>query len=67
MIKEARSAHCGVDYDFNEYGIRRFAIPVFSQQELCGILAIAQRQTPGAKNEVSKIRTLLSQTQPPPS
>lgn len=62
-IQVAHSNGLGVDSDFNESGIRRFAIPVFSEQRLDGVLAIAQRQTPRAESEVAKIRKLLSQIQ----
>jgi len=62
-IQVAHSNGLGVDSDFNESGIRRFAIPVFSEQRLDGVLAIAQRQTPRAESEVTKIRNLLSNIQ----
>ncbi|MGA0332415.1 MAG: helix-turn-helix domain-containing protein [Kiritimatiellia bacterium] len=59
-IAECRHQGWAVDQDFNENGIRRFAIPVWAQDRLTGVLAVAQRQTPAADRETDFIlKTLL--------
>lgn len=47
------------DYDFNINGVRRFAVPVLKDNELIGILAVAQRQTPRAQKETEIIHQAL--------
>lgn len=59
-ILRAREQFFALDVDFNESGIRRFAIPLLAQEHLQGILAIAQRQTPRAEREVERIRETLA-------
>lgn len=58
-ISKTRKQGLTVDSGFNEHGIRRFAIPVFSENRLAGVLAIAQRQTPRAEQEISLIKQTL--------
>ncbi|MDA3874073.1 MAG: helix-turn-helix domain-containing protein [Kiritimatiellae bacterium] len=63
-ILRARENSFAVDVDFNEFGIRRFAIPLLTDQHLQGILAIAQRQTPRADKEVERIHEILASVSP---
>ena len=58
-IRETFSGSIAVDYDFNQNGIRRFAIPILNDRELTGILAVAQRQTPRAHKESKHIQQAL--------
>lgn len=61
IMEETRRRGYGEDRDFNSNGIRRYAIPVREENELVGILAVAQRQTPRAETEVPVIlQTLLT-------
>lgn len=62
LISKTRTRAFSVDADFNEFGIRRFAIPILSGEKLLGVLAIAQRQTPKAETEFDFIQQTL---QPP--
>lgn len=59
-IDEVRKAGWARDNDFNEYGFRRFARPVFEDGRLVGVAAIAQRLTPLAEREKSQIVKMLN-------
>lgn len=59
-ISRARNRSFAEDADFNEHGIRRFAVPLLNENQLQGILAIAQRQTPLAEKQVEQIRDTLA-------
>ena len=60
LLEATRKNGYGMDNDFNENGIRRFAVPVVQDENLIGIVAVAQRQTPRAEAEVPVIlRTLI--------
>lgn len=58
-VREAKASGSSADADFNEYGIRRFAVPVFQNADLVGILAVAQRQTHRADAEIEFITQTL--------
>ncbi|GHB92144.1 helix-turn-helix domain-containing protein [Cerasicoccus arenae] len=63
-INEARTFNWAQDNDFNEFGIRRFACPILDGDQLVGVIAIAQRQTPRAERDklllIETIRTNLN-------
>ena len=62
LLEAVRRNGYGMDNDFNENGIRRFAVPVMDESSLIGILAVAQRQTPRAQADVPVIlKALLNQ------
>ena len=46
-------------------GIRRFAVPVLHENRLLGVLAVAQRQTPGADAETDFVTRILQPTPSP--
>lgn len=58
-----REKGIAIDTDFNEFGIRRFAVAVLQDGKLAGVLAVAQRQTPRADSEID----LIQQTLQPPT
>jgi DNA-binding IclR family transcriptional regulator len=64
-IEETRGRGLAVDADFNENGIRRFAVPVLHENRLLGVLAVAQRQTPGADAETDFVTRILQPTPSP--
>ena len=61
-VNLARRRPPASDRDFNEYGIRRHAIPLREADgRFRGVLALAQRQTPGARAETPRLRKALSE------
>jgi DNA-binding IclR family transcriptional regulator len=61
MIQRARTRGMSTDHAFNQHGIRRFAIPLFERETLTGILAVAQRLTPGYLADSERIQSALRQ------
>lgn len=61
-LTETRESLLALDSDFNENGIRRFAVPVLHNEKLIGVLAVAQRQTPRADTETDLIKQTLQPT-----
>lgn len=59
-IRAVRTQGYAADHDFNLNGIRRFGVPLLDAQDrLLGVLAVAQRQTPRASVESSRILNAL--------
>ncbi|WP_309399467.1 helix-turn-helix domain-containing protein [Cerasicoccus maritimus] len=60
-VQEAKAQGYALDNDFNENGFRRFAKPILDGEQLLGVLAVVQRQTPRAEREkVQILKTLKS-------
>lgn len=59
ILERIRETGRASDHAFNENGIRRHALPVFSGEDLTGILAVAQHLTPRFKADAQRIDTVL--------
>jgi len=59
IIHRVQEHGMGIDHAFNQHGIRRFAVPLHEDGSLVGILAVAQRLTPGFRADGERIQSVL--------
>ncbi len=67
ILYRVRENGVGIDHAFNQHGIRRFAVPLLEDDALVGILAVAQRLTPGFRADAERIQAVLHTFTPTPT
>ncbi|HCE46236.1 MAG TPA: hypothetical protein DET40_22045 [Lentisphaeria bacterium] len=61
ILRSDRENGFAIDVEYNDNGVRRYAVPVFNQGKFAGVIALAENFRPDADSQIPRISKILKE------